>query len=103
MARRDDGAYWAYVTEEQRRQPGCPARELCESSRFQGTRIAQSNSGTVPMTGPDRRPDKRVTLSRTSGVAVEFVIDEQPIRSPVLDLSEEDLLVEYPATAPALR
>ena len=50
MARRDDGAYWAYVTEEQRRQPrgprrgsrvgveeGCPARELCESSRFQGT------------------------------------------------------------------
>ena len=37
MARRDDGAYWAYVTEEQRRQPGCPARELCESLRFQGT------------------------------------------------------------------
>jgi hypothetical protein len=38
MARRDDRAYWAYVREEQRRQPGCPARELCDTSRFQGTR-----------------------------------------------------------------
>ena len=68
MARRDDGAYWAYVTEEQRRQArgprrgsrvgveargprrgsrvgveeGCPARELCESSRFQGTSEASN-------------------------------------------------------------
>ena len=27
MARRDEGANWAFVTEEQRRQAGCPARE----------------------------------------------------------------------------
>src|SRR4029453_2437579 len=38
MARRDDRAYREYVREEQRRQPGCPARELCDASRFQGTR-----------------------------------------------------------------
>jgi hypothetical protein len=28
MARRDDRAYREYVREEQRRQPGCPAREV---------------------------------------------------------------------------
>ena len=27
LARREEGAYWAYVTEEQRRQVGCPARK----------------------------------------------------------------------------
>ena len=56
MARRDDGAYWVYVTEEQRREArsprrgrrvgveeGCPPRELCESSRFQGTRMRSSH------------------------------------------------------------
>ena len=43
MARREERAYWAYVSDEQRRQPGCPARELGESSRFQGTRVAREN------------------------------------------------------------
>src|SRR4029450_3441488 len=38
MARRDDRAYREYVGEEHRRQPGCPARQLCDASRFQGTR-----------------------------------------------------------------
>jgi hypothetical protein len=28
LARRDDRAYREYVREEQRRQPGCPAREV---------------------------------------------------------------------------
>jgi hypothetical protein len=28
MARRDDRAYREYVREEQRRQPGCPARKM---------------------------------------------------------------------------
>src|SRR5688572_1877401 len=39
MARRDDRAYREYVREEQRRQSGCPARESCDASRFQGTSI----------------------------------------------------------------
>src|SRR6266511_6154907 len=35
--------YWAYAREKQRRQPGCPARELGDGTRFQGTR-----SGCAP-------------------------------------------------------
>ena len=37
LARREERAYWAYASDEQRRQTGCPARELCETSRIQGT------------------------------------------------------------------
>src|SRR5687767_11201083 len=44
MARRDDREYWAYLSEEQRRQPGCPARELGDELRFQGTRSASKNA-----------------------------------------------------------
>ncbi len=39
MARRDDREYWAYLREEQRRQPGCPARELCRESLFLDTSL----------------------------------------------------------------
>src|SRR5688500_3010232 len=48
MARREERAYWAYVSDEQRRQPGCPARELGESSRFQGT-SCMMNGQTIAM------------------------------------------------------
>ncbi len=56
LARREERAYWAYVSDEQRRQTpgspprgllrggveeGCPARELGESSRIQGTSPAK--------------------------------------------------------------
>src|SRR5689334_8233609 len=37
MARRDDREYREYLMEEQRRQPGCPARELCREPRGQDT------------------------------------------------------------------
>ena len=37
MARRDDRGYREYLREEQRRQPGCPARELCRETRGQDT------------------------------------------------------------------
>ena len=39
MARRDDRAYREYVREEQRRQPGCPARKLVLDQRIQATEI----------------------------------------------------------------
>ncbi len=39
MARRDDRADWESVREEQRRQSGCPAREICDESRFRGTSL----------------------------------------------------------------
>jgi NADP-dependent 3-hydroxy-3-methylglutaryl-CoA reductase len=51
----------------------------------------------------DRRRNRRVTLSDDSGIELEFVLDDRAIRSPVLDLSEEGLSVDYPATAPLLR
>src|SRR6266550_7306203 len=37
MARRDDRAYREYVREEQRRQPGCPAREVVLDQRGRAT------------------------------------------------------------------
>jgi hypothetical protein len=39
MARHDDREYQAYLSEEQRRQPGCAARELCHTLRGQDTRL----------------------------------------------------------------
>ena len=37
MARRDDREYREYLREEQRRQPGCPAREVVLDQRGQAT------------------------------------------------------------------
>src|SRR5262245_49593859 len=38
MARRDDREYREYLRKEQRRQPGCPAREVVLDQRGQATR-----------------------------------------------------------------
>src|SRR5207237_3024897 len=38
MARRDDREYREYLREEQRRQPGCPAREVVLDQRGQATK-----------------------------------------------------------------
>ena len=40
MARRDEREYREHLREEQRRQPGCPARELCCESLIRDTRPA---------------------------------------------------------------
>ena len=37
LARREERAYWAYVSDEQRRQTGCPAREVVLLQRGQAT------------------------------------------------------------------
>src|SRR3954463_1875521 len=47
MARRDDREYRPYLSEEQRRQPGCPARELCREPRGQDTSTRMRNSAYV--------------------------------------------------------
>ena len=39
LARRDDREYRKYSREEQRRQPGCPAREMDLDHRGQATRV----------------------------------------------------------------
>ena len=42
VARRDDRAYPEYLREEQRSQPGCPAREVVLDQRGQATRLGRS-------------------------------------------------------------
>jgi hypothetical protein len=32
MARREERGYWAYLSDEQRSEAGCDARELCRES-----------------------------------------------------------------------
>src|SRR5437762_8854871 len=39
MARRDDREYREYLREEQRSQPGCPAREMVLDQRGRATRL----------------------------------------------------------------
>src|SRR6187431_1606216 len=41
LARRDDREYREYLREEQRRQTGCPAREVVLDQRIQATRSAE--------------------------------------------------------------
>ena len=50
MARRDDRAYREYVSEEQRRQPGCPAREVVLDQREQATRGVPSEGHAADRT-----------------------------------------------------
>jgi len=40
LARRDEGANLAFVTEEQHRQAGYPAREMCCESPVQDTKLS---------------------------------------------------------------
>ena len=47
MARRDDREYREYLREEQRRQPGCPAREVVLDQRGQATRSLTRNAAPV--------------------------------------------------------
>jgi len=47
MARRDDRAYREYVREEQRSQPGCPARKPVLDQREQATSLTkESDAGS---------------------------------------------------------
>src|SRR5688572_24173819 len=48
MARRDDREYREYLREKQRRQPGCPARELCREPRGQDTRMPGMSEAVRP-------------------------------------------------------
>src|SRR5206468_9209038 len=48
MARRDEREYWTYLSEEQRSQRGCPARQLCYESRGRDTRkVSEETRGHV--------------------------------------------------------
>jgi len=51
MARRDDREYREYLREEQRRQPGCPAREVVLDQRGRATSGA-SEKAAAPNASP---------------------------------------------------
>src|SRR5439155_14485603 len=56
MARREERAYREYVSDEQRSQPGCPARELCDESLLRDTRErAQKPRATQKPRSPQRK------------------------------------------------
>ena len=57
------------MREEQRREAGCPARELCESSRFQGTKIGGVSNPT--------RYGRRSFISATSASLAAIAGAEQ--------------------------
>jgi hypothetical protein len=48
MARRDDREYRQYLRKEQRRQPGCPAREVVLDQRGQATSSVGSGETAAP-------------------------------------------------------
>jgi len=56
MARRDDREYREYLREEQRRQPGCPAREVVLDQPIQATsspaRMTTDNAELSAFAGP---------------------------------------------------
>src|SRR5436309_4896742 len=97
MARREERAYREYVRDEQRSQPGCPARELCDESLLRDTRSAlpllvrhgpecrrrrpmprgrlvgrgDLDDGTfVAWPGPERDADRQRQLGRRSPIVI---------------------------------
>ena len=79
-ARREEPAYWPYVSAEQRRTVGCPARELCEASRFQGTRCrAEFQETSVrqreTMTWERRRSEGTGAVSKLGCDDPTFLLD----------------------------
>jgi hypothetical protein len=62
MARRDEREYREYLSEEQRRQPGCPARELCRESRGRDTSQTEASTGSRGL--PSSKPGA-MTLNPT--------------------------------------
>ena len=67
MARRDDREYREYLREEQRSQPGCPAREVVLDQRGRATQRAELSSAhtTVPIgTGAGRATVRRSVQNR---------------------------------------
>jgi hydroxymethylglutaryl-CoA reductase (NADPH) len=50
----------------------------------------------------ERRRNKRISVDPQQNLELEFILDEEAIRSRVRDLSEQGLSIDYAATAPAL-
>src|ERR1051325_1706359 len=66
MARRDDREYREYLTEEQRSQPGCPAREVVLDQRGRATSRSPGGSSRDAGLKGSFLMDRRTFLRQTS-------------------------------------
>ena len=83
MARRDDREYREYLREEQRRQPGCPAREVVLDQREQATSPATRSSGrTSACSIPARRTISRTTPRPVRTCRDGSTSDRRPVEGP---------------------
>ena len=73
MARRDDREYREYLREEQRRQPGCPAREPVLLQRRQATRY-------VTLALQARQHSRYVSTLGTSALQHFSTVQVPPVR-----------------------
>src|SRR5258708_4980387 len=62
MARREERAYREYVSDEQRSQPGCPARELCDESLLRDTREVRRAGTSSTKNNQPRRTQRQFSV-----------------------------------------
>src|SRR5712691_11432620 len=71
MARREERAYREYVSDEQRSQPGCPARDLCDESLLRDTSSRASRGTTCEFVAFFADGADRTTLERVATEGVD--------------------------------
>ena len=88
MTRRDDRAYREYVSEEQRRQPGCPAREVV---------LVQCGLATSIPRNPSRAGSSALGIDHRIIGAVEplafIVVDERSLAAAFREHGEPTVAV----------
>jgi hypothetical protein len=82
MARRDDREYRKYLREEQRRQPGCPARELCHDPRGRDTRLGSCGFQASERVKPTVSQCERTVLELRLGMVSGPVAEVQEVGRP---------------------
>jgi hypothetical protein len=82
MARRDEGAYLQYVTEEQRSQPGWIGREI---ARLTHSRALNPQGGINRKAGRRRGESEVAFFARG---AQKIVLTSLPPRLPVVSLAD---------------
>src|SRR5437879_5364614 len=88
MARREERAYREYVSDEQRSQPGCPARELCDESLLRDTGLLRAMClYTLVVSLSNHEPSRRSSFDGP-GLSDTLILrqaqDERRVEGPVL-------------------
>src|SRR6266487_1113829 len=85
MARREERAYREYVSDEQRSQAGCPARELCDESLLRDTRVARHvksrRKGSIPVARSSLRARFSTRFSASVGWQANISIRKTTMRT----------------------